>query len=215
MSGLRRVSFLILLGATAFLCAFAIQRWRNAKASSRLAIPAAELSDSAKLAASGIYPGRQMIAYVFGSTRCGYCEEPSLKRAFSGLRDELRKDHKNQFAHVAVVGVAISSDFDEGMKYLREIGLDNLDEISVGQSWRNEHVISLIRYRKVADAGVPLVVVLERSLTARLTPFEENVGPDSVVAVAQGHDAILQWVHEGTPLRPYPLNDSLTKAPRR
>jgi hypothetical protein len=151
-----------------------------------------------------------MIAYVFGSTRCGYCEQSDMKRAFGSLREQLRKDHGDQFAHVAVVGVAVNAGVEEGLGYLREIGLNNLDEISVGQGWRNEHVTSLIRYRKAAEPAVPLIIVLERPLTARLTPFEESVGPDSVIGVVQGHDEILEWVREGTPVRPYPLEDSAT-----
>jgi hypothetical protein len=162
---------------------------------------AGEISDSARLAALDIHPGRQLVAYLFGSAKCGYCQDPKVKATYANLRQSLHDRHGNEYASISVVGVAVNTDMDEGLTYLRDIGLKRLDEISTGDGWRNEHITNLIRYRKAAEPALPLVIVMERNLSASLTPvLSLHFDPDSIITVVQGRDAIVDWADHGFPL---------------
>jgi len=168
------------LGATSFALAFFAGRQREQPQSQPRGQVTRETTDSARLAAVGIRPGPQLVAYVFGSSRCGYCQRSDTKQAFSSIKRTLVQEYGNQFPTIMVVGVAVNTDLQEGLAYLSSMGLNNFDEISVGDGWRNEHVTRFIRRERIAEAAVPLVVVLTRSMTARAQPVSLTFSPDSV-----------------------------------
>lgn len=214
MSAVQRISLCVLLAAAAFVGAFTYKSHLSAESAPTRVALAGEMSDSARLASLGIHPGRQLVAYLFGSSKCGYCQDPKVKSTYANLRESLRKRHGSEYASIAVVGVAVNTDLEEGLTYLRGIGLDHLDEISTGDGWRNEHITSLIRYRKAAEPGLPLVIVMERSMSATVTPvLSLHFEPDSIVAVVQGRDGIVDWADQGFPIRmPKPANGADGKA---
>lgn len=156
--------------------------------------------DSVQLASIGLRPGNQLVAYVFGSSRCGYCQSDAVKSAVAGLRDSLRRYYGSAFPTIAIVGVAVNTDLDEGLGYLKAVGLTHFDEIAIGKGWQNEQVIRWVRRARVAEAGVPLIVVSRRDMTAKLNPISVSYSSDSVVRVLQGRDSVVSWVAHGTPL---------------
>lgn len=205
MTGLQRTALAVILAATAFATAFTVtratQQTRGTNAARETQRGAATLTDSQQLDVLGIHPGRQLVVYVFGGPGCGYCRRPETKETFRTLKQQLSARHRGQFANIALVGVGVDRSIEKGTQYLSEIGLDHFDEISVGDGWQNEHITQLIRYRRTAEPGMPLIIVLSRPLTARLRPLQVHVGPDTAVVVAQGRNGIANWVKAGYPLR--------------
>lgn len=199
MTVVTRISIALLVGTCAVATAFHLARAERHKAPVSLAF-AGRVSDSAQLAALGIHPGRQLIAFVFGSSSCGSCNRPAVKNVFATLGDSLRHVHAANAAAVSIVGVAIARQLDDGLAYLRSIGLSQFDEISTGNAWRNENITNLVRYRGAAEPGVPLVIVLSRRLDATASPLTLHMGPDTIVAAIQGADAITAWASKGYPL---------------
>lgn len=199
---MRRISILIIIAATSFALALVGKRRAEARAADaeRAAIPL-DAPDSVRLAAGGIRPGRQLVAYVFGSSRCIACSGPALRAAYARLRPSLRAAGAAQrVASVSVVGVAVNNDLGEGLGYLKRAGLESFDEVGVGRAWQNDHVRRLIWDDPGARPLVPQVVVVVRTLAARLDPFDLEVTGDSIVRRVVGTTEIVGWVGGGTPL---------------
>lgn len=197
----RRIATYLILCCASFSAAFAYGQ-RRATIARNAASVDEDAPDSVQLAALGIHPGVQIVAYVFGAARCGFCQKPQTKQAVRALRDSLSKRQLGVrgVASVRVVGVAVNSDVGEGLGYLRGVGLASFDEIDTGSGWQNEHLVRLVGQRRAAQAGLPLVVVTARTMSASLMPLKMNYGSDSLLRVVQGSDAIASWVRAGAPL---------------
>jgi hypothetical protein len=202
MSNFRYLSLMILLGCGAFVAAFAFKQWRSPTVTSAQAEPPFGAPDSMQLASIGLAPGRQLIAYVFGGSRCAICRKTEVKEAVAALKGTLRRAHGSSFRTVMVVGVAVNTDLGEGLGYLKSIGLDSFDEITTGGGWQNEEVIRWIQRGKHAEAAVPLVIVVTRTMDAQLAPLRVSYSVDSILAVVQGRTELLDWVNGSAPLRP-------------
>jgi hypothetical protein len=206
---MRRVAVYTVIGCVAFLLALTVRTRHNAvSARVAAAAPPPDAPDSVQLAAVGVRPGAQLVAYVFGGSRCGFCQKRETKEAFAALRHVLAERHlkSGAYASVSVVGVAVNTNLHDGLGYLESIGPDAFDEISVGSGWQNENIIRLIRQQHVAPAAVPMVIVVTRQMAATVAPLTLTYGVDSVVMVLQGSDAIARWVREGASLvKPTPI----------
>jgi hypothetical protein len=106
----------------------------------------------------------------------------------------------NDFSSTSVIGVAINTDIETGLKYLRTAGLESYDAISVGLGWRNEDVARLLWADTLRAVAVPRVVAVARQLSAKTDPVELRFGRDSVLMVLTGTDALLSWVNAGAPI---------------
>jgi len=199
---MKKIAIYAVIGCAAFLASFLARARHSRNTLSSIPRPAADAPDSVQLAALGIRPGIQLVAYVFGGSRCGFCQKPETKQALALLRQVLTRGYVNSgvYKSVSVVGVAVNTDLREGLGYLESVGPDVFNEISVGSGWQNEHVIRLIGQNRIADAGVPLVIVVSRSMTATLAPLTMKYGVDSVVKVIQGSGPIIDWVRSGASL---------------
>ncbi len=176
--------------------------------------------DSVQLAALGLAPGRELVAYVMVGSHCGYCQLDDTKAAIASLRAHLKTDHAKEFTTVTVIGVVVDRALRSGLEYLNSIGMDAFDEISVGSGWQNTHMTRFVRRDKVTEAGTPQVVVLARTMTAHLRPvLTVDYSADSILTIVPGHKALLDWVAGGTPLQmpsgpPTPTVDKPSVSPR-
>ena len=211
---MKRLAILTLLGCTTFLVAFLVRARHETDGPLRPPLPGVEAPDSVHLAALGVRPGPQLVAYVFGGSGCGYCQAPEVKQAFMSLRHALtaRYVSSGRYSSVRIVGVAINTDIREGLGYLESIGSNLFDEVSVGSGWQNEHVIRLIHQQRLAEPAAPLVVVVSRPLAATLAPLRLTYGEDSVLKVVWGASGISAWVRAGANLSDLAVSPSGTSA---
>lgn len=193
MLSIRRVSALTLIATCTFVAAFVVRKRQQAHPPA--AVPATEvtLPDSVRLAKIDLAPGRQLIAFVFGGSKCASCRSPEVKVALTALRDTLHARYDQSYRTVRVVGVAINTDVNEGLEYLQGIGLDAFDEISVGGGWQNQQVVRLVWRLQVAEAAAPQVVIVSRKMTAVLSPMAVHYGNDSLVTAFAGRKALGEW----------------------
>jgi hypothetical protein len=151
----------------------------------------------------GVRPGRQLVVYLFGGSRCGFCQKRETKDAFRSMRRQLMERYvaSGHYSSLTVVGVAIDDSLTEGVKYLQSFGSGVVDEISVGSGWQNDYMNRLLWRDQIAAPAIPLVIVVSRSMSATLAPLNLTYSADSVVTVVQGSDRIADWVRSG-PLLP-------------
>ncbi|MEJ7813083.1 MAG: hypothetical protein WKG32_21915 [Gemmatimonadaceae bacterium] len=193
----RRLSFLAVIAAISFAFAYMSGRWREPAAGQTATIPRTA-PDSVKLAAQGIVPGRQLIAYAVVSSRCGFCQRPDTKAALAALRAAQKRSNSGSFARTSVVGIAIDPDIAKGLGYLDGVGRGSFDEISVGRGWVNEHLGTLVWRDSAGVAAVPQVIVVARDLSAVLRPrMSVRIGRDSVLMRLVGYKAVVEWVQGG------------------
>jgi hypothetical protein len=139
--------------------------------------------------------GQELSAYVFASSRCGFCQDKGTKRAVASLRGALATRYGRTFRTIRVIGVALDDDVQDGMGYLSSVGLDAFDEVSVGGGWFNSHHVELIWRGGHGSAMVPQVLLFGRSVSATAEPFLVRYSPDSLVSVLRGRDELLQFVN--------------------
>lgn len=207
MERIRQTSLMVVLVAICFAGAFALRVRGHSSGAQDMA--SGETPDVAELKSLGVRSGRELVAYVFVSSHCGYCQQADTKNAVANVRKLLAKRHGVAFRGVKVVGIAVDGDEEEGIEYLRTIGLKNFDEISVGAGWRNEQITRLIWRDKVAEAEVPQVVLVTHVMTSTLSPLVLSYGTDSVVSVVRGSKALVEWVKAGVPLNQTMVNTAL------
>jgi hypothetical protein len=199
---MRRLAFFVAIGCITFLAVFVIRVHRQQADSVAPSRPGADAPDSVQLSAMGIRPGAQLVAFVFGGSRCGFCQKQETKRAVTSLREALhaRYVRPGVVQSVSVVGIAVNTDLREGLQYLTSMGPNAFTEISVGSGWQNEHIVRLIRREQAAEPGLPLIIVVARSMQATLAPLTMTYSNDSVLKVVQGASEIANWVRGGADL---------------
>lgn len=196
----RRTLRLLILGGIALASFSLAYAWRSRTtwSAEQPSWTSEPLTDSAKLAAQGIVPGRQLVAFVLLSSRCSYCQRSDTKSAVARLRQELSRTNADRFANVSVIGVAIDSDLAEGLAYLSDVGISAFDEISVGRGWVNEHLSNQLWRMSDGVPAVPQVLLVSRELDAQLNPvMKVEVGQDSLLAAMIGYKALVEWVESG------------------
>jgi hypothetical protein len=198
---MKRLTIYVALGCAAFLIAFHAKA-RQIQSTVRKPPPSADAPDSVQLAAMGFHSGPQLVVYVFGGSRCGFCQKAETKEAIANVRATLGSKYAatGRYRSVRLIGVAVNTDIREGLKYLESMGPAVFDEISVGSGWQNEHVIRRLRQERIAEPGMPLVIVVQRHMTATLAPLKLEYSADSVVKVVQGAEEIARWVRAGAEL---------------
>ena len=196
---IKRLS-LAVTAAVALVAAFAGGRagrllWarRQAVLAAR-AIPA-DAPDSVKLAARGLRVGQELTAYVFASSRCGFCQDKGTKRAVASLRGALASTYGQTFKTIRVIGVALDNDVQDGMGYLSSVGLEAFDEVSVGGGWFNSNLVELTWRGGHSSAMVPQVLLFGRGVSAIAEPFLVRFSSDSLVSVLRGRDELLRFVN--------------------
>lgn len=198
MRDARPLVLLISLGALSFVVTVLLRpRAEPAPLFAVAADGSNAVTDSSRLAGMGFVPGRQLVAFVFGGSRCRPCSSPEMTKAVRSLRAKLRESNRHAFSQTLVVGVAINTDLAEGMQYLAAFGLEHFDEISVGKGWLNENAIRWLWSDTSTEVAVPRIVLVSRSLSARLDPIELRFTTDSVVRVVSGVDNVVTWMTAG------------------
>lgn len=199
---MKKLAFYTAIACVTFVAAFGIRTRQVRQSVSTRRAPPPDAPDSMHLAALGIHPGEQLVAYAFGGSRCGFCQKAEVKKAFAILKPTLRERHidSGAFESVRVVGVAIDVDVQAGLGYLESISPTAFDEVSVGSGWQNEHVVRLLHQQGIAETAVPLVIVISRTMAATLAPLTMTYGRDSVRAVIQGASRVEAWLKGGARL---------------
>ncbi len=193
-----RLGVLMVLAMGAFSTARVIRSRVPNRARSTRAV--AEKSDSAELAAIGAGSGLQLVAYVFVSSKCGFCRANDVKEAIRGMRGLLFERYSSEFQRISVVGVAIDDKTADGFGYLHEIGSESFDEIDIGGGWQNEQAIRKIWRDHDSEPLVPQVLVVARQLHATWKPFDLQFATDSALRSIRGRAELLRWVQQRAPL---------------
>jgi hypothetical protein len=158
--------------------------------------------------------GEYLIAFVFLSSDCGWSSLPNMIKAVGNLRETLHDSHEVSFAKIQVVGVALDNDLEAGLGFLAELGSGELgrtfDQIAVGGSWLNEEVVRFVWQDEMAEAALPQIVVIERSVDTRsyLTARTIGVHNDRILVNPIGNAEITEWLRAEAPLdwTPYHRN---------
>jgi len=144
--------------------------------------------------------GRQMVAVYIGATSCVPCHRPELKAAIIRMKSLLLDQATEAGRSFAVIGVALDWAVAEGIAFLAPLG--ELDEAIVGSNWVNTGAIHFVWQDTTSSAGIPQVVILERSVQAGGSGIE--VGPERILRRLVGAETIEQWVAQGAPVRLLP-----------
>lgn len=179
-----------------FSLAYFAKTWHGRTVGLAQSVPPSSAPDSVRLSDMGINPGRQLVVYVLLSSRCGQCQRLDTRTAVRSLRELIRENNASAYKSAAVVVVAVD-ELSEGLDYINSIGLGSFDEVSVGSSWLNEHLVRLIWRDDTVKPIVPQILVISREMTAGLTPFRVGYGTDSVLAVLTGRKRLLEWARLG------------------
>lgn len=194
----RRILIVLVAVALPLFTSYAVlSAWRRRPATQRF-----ETHISAPLFASGRY----LVAYVFVTSKCGFCMADSTKAAVRRIRSSLRQSGHSRFVDVSVVGVAIDEDVKAELAYLDGLGTAGsvFDEISAGGSWMNKHLANVVWRDGFASPQVPQVVLVETQVDASGYPRHIDVSPESLIYHVVGQD-VVTWVNAGTPI---PRNQS-------
>lgn len=150
--------------------------------------------------------GAHLIAFVITASDCAWSSQTRTMEALGSIRERMRSAYGARYAHVGVVGVAIDEEPETGLTFLSEIGGGEVrtafDQIAIGGSWLNEHLVRFVWREGIAEAATPQVIVVERLVDTKsyLSDYTIRTGDDRVVATPSGSSAILQWLEQGLPL---------------
>ena len=150
--------------------------------------------------------GTHLIAFVITASDCGWSSQTRTMEALGSIRERMQSAHGARYAHVGVVGVAIDEEPETGLTFLSEIAGGKVrtafDQIAIGGSWLNEHLVRFVWREGIAEAATPQVILVERPVDTKsyLSDYTIRTGDDKVVATLSGSSAILQWLVEGLPL---------------
>ena len=150
--------------------------------------------------------GKHLLTFVVTASDCGWSTFPEGMEAIRSLRARMLSEYGHSYAQVSVIGIAVDADLDAGLKFLSELGGGTpggaFDQVSVGGSWLNEQAMRFFWRTRAAVAAIPQILVIERQVDtgAYLLDADIRVQDDVVVANPRGHEAILTWLDEGTPL---------------
>lgn len=152
--------------------------------------------------------GTYLIAYVVASSDCGWSTRPDVMHAISGLRDALYASYEETYAHIEMIGISIDKDTAAGLAFLQDIESRSsrpvFDQVSVGGSWLNEHLVRLVWRGRTIGASIPSILLVERSIDAESFLDDSQLkirDDDVVVGDFTGTEEISLWVSQGTPIR--------------
>lgn len=157
--------------------------------------------------------GPQLVAVYFGARDCGFCMQPAFKSAIRRLGTALATQAAAAGRTFHFLAVAVDWDAAEGVEYLRQLG--EFDEISTGGKWLNTAVAQ--RLFLDGRAGVPTLVLYERTITA--VPENDTLvfSPERELARFADAKRIAEWVELGAPIAGLlsAVRDSIDRAARQ
>jgi thiol-disulfide isomerase/thioredoxin len=140
--------------------------------------------------------GNELVLVYFGATNCGPCREPSVKAAVMKAKSVFAERAAAQHRPYATIGVALDTDVEKGIKYLKSVG--PFDEVSVGRSFDNSAVLALmISDDEDAMMGIPQLIIYERTIEHRSRTIVASA-PKILVRVPG--TGIPVWVNAGAKL---------------
>jgi len=140
--------------------------------------------------------GPQLLAVYFGARSCGFCTQPSFKSALRRLGTALATQAAAAGRTFHFLAVAVDWDAAEGVEYLRQLG--EFDEICAGGKWLNTAVAQ--RLFRDGRAGVPTLVLYERTITAVRENDTLIFSPERELARFEDARRIVEWVEVGAPI---------------
>jgi hypothetical protein len=165
--------------------------------------------------------GRNLVAYTFIASDCGWSTLPRSRETIRSLRTRLRTTHQAEYAQISVVGVGLDLDASTGVAFLADIAGGSIseafDQVLVGGSWLNDKALQVMWSDRLIKPALPQILVVERSVgtqdyiaTSRLT-----VGDDRIVANIVGEREIADWATGGFRLDPVEATAAAAKADSR
>ncbi len=207
--------------ASMFVSYTTVSAWRGGEADRGAQVFGPDLTSIASSDEAPANPfadvhGTHLVAYVFTASDCGWSAMPESMEAIGNVRDELRTAHGDSYANITVVGVALDHDVQAGVDFLAKISdgaMDSaFDQISVGESWLNEHVVRFAWRDSSAQAMTPSVVLVERPISTDdyLETSRIDVEEDKFLMSVGGRVAMRTWINSGVPITSRSDNASVT-----
>lgn len=150
--------------------------------------------------------GTNLIVYLFVDSQCGWSQLLAAHDPVHSLRAKVRSVH-GSYAQVRVIGVDLDEDLEVGLRFLETLGNGSVseafDQIIVGGSWLNDHMVRLAWREGTIEASTPQVLIIERPVDVEsyASTYAIELGEDRVVANLVGHDEITEWMREGYPIK--------------
>lgn len=153
-------------------------------------------------ASASAQESRRVVLILVSTPGCGCNEEvEGFASAVARAKEVLRNRAAQSGDSFAAVGVALTSDPEEGFNYLvrgitqvGRIDLGPWDEVSAGNGWHSEFAVQRI-WGGDLPARFPQLLVLERRYTT--TEAGIRYGPERILHRLEGGEAIMEWVAGG------------------
>ena len=146
---------------------------------------------------------------VFISTaRCVGNTAEGFDEAVRGMKTALKERAEAEGHAFYAIGATAQWSVEEGLDYLmrgespvfhtQDFG--PWDEVWAGRNWLNTAGIDFIWRGTEGPPVVPQVVVIER--TVETADSGLTIGPDRLLARAEGGDGVVEWFEAGMPFKP-------------
>jgi hypothetical protein len=106
--------------------------------------------------------GTYIHAVYFASYSCGVCASDRNIEAVRRALDLLRKRAAIEGKEFYSTGVALNTDIDKSLAYLRSVAV--FDELSIGMSWFNSTALHYVWSEKGTITGTPQFFVFEEKI---------------------------------------------------
>jgi hypothetical protein len=144
--------------------------------------------------------GRELIVYFVSSTSCVANTQPGFYDNVRRMVSSVRRVGRATNTHVTLTGLSVDWDSRAGVEYMQQFG--EFDELVAGRNYFNSVATRLFFVDSLARAGIPQVVIIERSvhMPPRGSSDYPRFSAERIVKKVEGADAIADWVARGTPL---------------
>lgn len=193
MKPIRPVLWLVPLTAAAL---WLFRRPAHNAASAQAAPTAAAISDSTRIARSGLHNGDEYLLIFIGATFCHAADIAGFADTVEVMKQAVRAATASRHANLSVIGAALDWSPSEGSKWLGRFG--TFDQEVLGGNWLNPVAVTYIFRDLPGEPALPQIVLVRRHVDISKQGIE--VSPEVVVARKLGADEITAWVRAGTPI---------------
>ena len=151
---------------------------------------AAEYAPSHRLS-----PGRELVAVYIGSTDCGPCQFPQVKRAVRDMKPLLASQARRRRMAFTAIGATQDWDLQQGAAFFDSLGA--FDQLVIGGNWTNLAVEQFMLRDSLAELVIPQIVLLERTIQL---DKRVSVSEPRVLRRITGGKEIPEWVGAGAPI---------------
>ena len=140
---------------------------------------------------------RDQVLYLLATETCAACRVDSVAGMVRSIADSSRRIALRSGASFAFVGVSLDATQPRAMRLLTRLG--PFDEIAIGRSWLNGHILDLLARDPTSPLVVPQLVLVEREIqidSSSIRPTDARivarlVGVDEIASGAKNP----AWMH--------------------